>query len=610
MERASIVRDLSQIKALIERFKQQPRPGQRAVLKELVKPCRKLNIKLPTGYGKTFTCLSAYSILKSFGEVNRLLVIFPTDAQLIQFEESAPKSMMKCSISDPLAVCDVRFYGAEAIKRHMTNTCQVFGITVQSLIGSRGMDNISTLLQKGRWMVVVDEYHHYGIDLPFGKAVNALQNEFLLCMSATPNRPNEDSAFGLPDVSITYREAVGQNAVKPLVGHSYHYRIDAINEDNEVISMTTEDLIAEVGSDSPSAIEKYIYGKKLRLSPKYISPLVCTPLSRMISERIKTGYRLQAIVGAMCVSHAEMVCEQIRSLFPDLKTDWVGTGDDGRSIETNRDILKKFAPTNGDEHSLDVLVHVGMAGEGLDTVYVSEVIHLNAASVNNTNNQENGRAARYLPGVIGHINFDAGTGYAKRGYVGHKIMDAMDNQPPSDDEDDLPDADRNANNRDEFYELPPSPCIRILDAECISIDSGDVEVQHMAEQLVKLVKEYTKEDLLNKQSDLWEQAINGVKLMRSREAEVHNERASILQWEDAVKNAMTTITGNVIRVLTKSGIRIDKAIAGDIKKRINTKKKFDLGSAEKSVRSLQQHYNWLTQLNEVIQKEGVPLWLR
>jgi hypothetical protein len=132
----------------------------------------------------------------------------------------------------------------------------------------------------------------------------------------------------------------------------------------------------------------------------------------------------------------------------------------------------------------------------------------------------------------------------------------------------------------------------------------------MAEQLVGLVKEYSKEDLGNKESDLWQHAIHGVKLMRARESEIHNERASIVQWEDAVKNAMTTITGNIIRILTKSGIRIDKAIAGDIKKRINTKKKSDLGSAEKSTESLRQHYNWLTRLNELIQKEGVPSWLR
>lgn len=609
MERTGTLRDLSQIKAHVKKFKQQPRQGQLDAILATADSGNRLNVKLPTGYGKTYTALSIYSVLQSLGEVNRLLVIFPTDAQLLQFEESAGRSMEKCAIDGPKSVSDIRFLGAVAISKHQKNQCQVFAITVQSLIGSRGMDNVTTLLGRGRWMIVVDEYHHYGIDLPFGKAVHALSSEFLLCMSATPYRPDKDSAFGEPEVVVTYRDAVEEKSVKPLRGHAYNYKVDAITADNEVISFTTDELVAEAGGDSPSTIEKMIYGRKLRWSPKYISPLVSNPLSRMIAQRVKTGYKLQAIVGAMCVSHAEMVCEQIQASFPDLVCEWVGTGDDGRTSEKNREILKKFAPPNGEAPTVDVLVHVGMAGEGLDTVYVSEVIHLNAASVNNTNNQENGRAARYLPGVIGNINFDAGSGYAAKGYVGGAIMDAMDDMPPQPDDTDGEPAEREPSN--ELMELPEQPCIKILNAECTSIDSGDVEVQYMAKQLVRLVEGFTKEDLENANSEVWQYAIQGVKQMRSQDAAIHNERSVILQWEEAVKNSVSTATGNAIRLLTKAGTRIDKAMIGDIKKRIYSRKKRDLGAAEKSVESLQKHYQWLLNLNKRMLGEGtVPQWLR
>ena len=47
-------------------------------------------------------------------------------------------------------------------------------------------------------------------------------------MSATPNRPGDDSAFGKPDVSVTYRRAVLEGSVKPMQCHAYTYRIDAI----------------------------------------------------------------------------------------------------------------------------------------------------------------------------------------------------------------------------------------------------------------------------------------------------------------------------------------------------------------------------------------------
>jgi superfamily II DNA or RNA helicase len=547
-------------------------------------------------------------VLCSLGEVNRLLVVFPTDAQLIQFEESAASSMEKCCIEKPLEVCDIRFFGAEAIKKHQSNKCKIYAITVQSLIGARGMDNVLTLLSKGRWMVVVDEYHHYGIDLPFGKAVNALSCEFMLCMSATPYRPSEDSAFGVPGVAVTYRDAVEEHAVKPLRAHSYNYKIDAVTEDNEIISFTTEDVIAEAGSDNPKSIEKMIYDRKLRWSPKYISPLVSNPLSRMIVERVRTGYRLQAIIGAMCVSHAEMVCDQVRSTFPELACDWVGTGDDGKSVDENRKVLKRFAPTDGTQPKLDVLVHVGMAGEGLDTVLVSEVIHLNAASVNNTNNQENGRAARYLPGVTGNINFDAGSGYAKQGYIGESIMDAMDNMPPSPESGD--EESRSKEPKSDLWELPEQPNIRIVNAECISIDSGDVEVKQMATQLQMLVEGFTKDDLADTTSELWKHAIEGVKMMRKQDAEIHNERSVVLQWEEAMNGALTTVTGNTMKQFNKNGTRFDKAMLGDIKKRINTAKKRSLGQAEKNVDSLQKHYNWLTRLNQQIVNGDVPLWLR
>lgn len=609
MERASIVRSLSQIKAQVERFKQKPRLGQLNAIKALGSTGSRLNIKLPTGYGKTFTALSTYSVLQSLGEVNRLLAIFPSDPQLMQFEESAGKSMEKCCIDGPKSVCDVRFFGAEAIAKHQKNQCQVFAITVQSLIGSRGMDNVTALLGKGRWMIVVDEYHHYGIDLPFGNAVNALSHEFLLCMSATPYRPDKDSAFGAPDVSVLYREAVKQNAVKPLRGHAYNYKVDAVTADNEIISFTTDEVVAHAGENSSKAIEKMIYDRKLRWSPKYISPLVTNPLSRMITERIRTGHKLQAIVGAMCVSHAEMVCEQIRSAFPDLSCDWVGTGDDGRTPDKNRDILKRFAPTDGSHPALDVLVHVGMAGEGLDTVYVSEVIHLNAANVNNTNNQENGRAARFLPGVIGNINFDAGSGYAVKGYVGSAIMDAMDDMPAQKDESDT-DEDKDPSSGD-LWELPEEPFIRIINAECTSIDSGDTEVQKMVSKIAEWVPSLTREDVDNKNSVLWINAIDAVKRMRSQEAEVHNEKSTILQWEEQVKNAVSTATGNAIRLLTRNGFRVDKSMIGDVKKRIYSRKKRDLGAAEKNVDSLKKHYQWLVALNIGMTAEGtVPSWLK
>jgi hypothetical protein len=63
--------------------------------------------------------------------------------------------------------------------------------------------------------------------------------------------------------------------------------------------------------------------------------------------------------------------------------------------------------------------------------------------------------------------------------------------------------------------------------------------------------------------------------------------------------------------MTRSGLRIDKSMVGDIKKRIYSRKKRDLGAAEKNVASLKRHYQWILALNVgMTAAEEVPSWLR
>jgi superfamily II DNA or RNA helicase len=613
MERTSNLPTLSQIKTQVAKFKQQPRPGQLSTFEALGDHERKLCVKLPTGYGKTYTALGAYSILKSAGIVNRMLIVFPTDAQLQQFCDATPVRLRDYAIDDPRLVDDVRFFGAKSIQKHSNDKCQIFAITVQSLIGARGMDNISKLLDKGRWLVVIDEYHHYGIDKPFSAAVNALSYEYLFCMSATPYRPSDDSAFGEPQIDVSYRQAVKEGAVKELQGHAYHYKIDAIDESGELVSFTTEELIAAAGGDSQEKIEKLT--KKMRFSPKYISPLITNPIDRMMRDRLRTGRYLQAIIGCMSVSHANLVYEQVHATFPGLNVDWVGTGTNGRSQEENNRIIKAFAPTNGDRPGLDILVHVGMAGEGLDTVNVSEVIHLNAAGVNNSNNQENGRAARYLPGVLGHINFDGCSGYAKGQYTGQAIMDAMDCMPASSvcgkcGEDPCV-CERTTGDTDDWLELPEQPEIRIHNLECIKIDSGDTTVQMMIELAISDDKiPFTREDFVDPDGEATSYMIKAVQCMRKKEAEAMDEKSIVIQWSDAVDSAVSVIAGNVIRMLTARGVRVDKSMVGDLRRRINGAKKRDLGAVDKDIELLKRHYQWLKQLEVRIQQtKELPSWL-
>jgi len=457
-------------------------------------------------------------------------------------------------------------------------------------------------------MICVDEYHHYGVEKTWGRAVIELERlpscQFLLAMSATPYRPDDDSAFGKPDVTVTYRQAVSEKAVKPLECHGYTYRVDAI-DNGDVVSFTTQELTEKAESSSPEALERVF--REMRWSPKYISPLVDVPISRMQRNRIVTGHKLQALIGAFCCSHAQLVCEQVRAMFPELTIDWVGTGTNGRSSAENRRVLSQFCPPkrDGKRHQsdikLDVLVHVGMAGEGLDTVYVSEVIHLNPANRNNSNDQENGRAARYLPGVTGYINCETGTDYAKD-FLGGLIELAFDTPPGQAPEDEEQEEARSQEGQLELPLLPDQPTIRIVDCELIEINTGEVE------RMAQALSEVSGESIDNPK--VQEKAIELYKNMRKKEAERFNDRAVVEQWSEAVNGALSVVTRRTAQLMTAPGVRMDKSLIGDIKKRINSRKKRVLGPVDRDVENLRKHYNWLKSLEGQLTQEGLPSWLQ
>jgi hypothetical protein len=333
----------------------------------------------------------------------------------------------------------------------------------------------------------------------------------------------------------------------------------------------------------------------------------------MIRERISSGFPLQAIIGAMCVSHAELVAKQVAEMFPELRVDWCGTGQNGRSDKENADVIKKFCPPkdhNGKRSpELDVLVHVGKAGEGLDSIYVSEVIHLNKASINNSNNQENGRAARFLNGVTGHINFDSASEYAIQEYIGAAIMDAMDDEPAAQadqDEDNV----NGGQGLDDLRELPEEPTIQLWNVALESINSGDLEMMRdVAKATAVNGIDY---DALEKDSNHpeWAKIESMYRGMRSREAERHNEQATIAQWNSAVNSALSTVAQKVIRLYSSNGARIEKSLPGDIKRRINRMKKIRLGELTKNLEQCKKHYKFLKELEVEINTNGIPSWLQ
>jgi hypothetical protein len=590
-----------------------PRPGQQAAIDMAASKKRtQLNAQLPTGYGKTFTATSIYAKLQSQGRVNRLLYLVPSDAQLNQFVQEGNGDLIDAGVEGSHFVCDIAYSGsAVALRQHRMNTHQVFACTIQALTANRVSAIVKELMQTGSWMVCVDEYHHYGLDCLWGKTVLSLPRQFLLAMSATPYRSGNDSAFGEPDISVSYRDAVKEGAVKPLTCHSYDYRIDALEENGEVSSYTISTIIDKAGSDAPGKVEKIF--RDMRWSPKYVSPLVEAPIERMMLHRIETGHnKLQVLVGAMCCSHAELVCKQIKdhidSLYPgQLTVDWVGTGQNGRSDSENRSIIKKFCPDKVDgkrraeDIKLDILVHVGMAGEGLDTVFVSDVVHLNNASLNNSNRQENGRAARFLPGVTGVVHVDSSSDFHE--FVGPNIELSFDYNDIKEAEDDGSEIIEAASSSG-IKALPDEPKIRIYDMECIRIIKSEVEM--MAKAAIQ-VGNWSKDLLLSE--DFMKEMGLVYKQMKHKELEKGNDRAVVAQWKETVSSTLGIVTRNAMQAIYGEKGRLPSSMAGEIKRKINTKKKRELGGVDQDVALLKQHYQWLNALNQSLISGDVPQWL-
>jgi type I site-specific restriction endonuclease len=344
---------------------------------------------------------------------------------------------------------------------------------------------------------------------------------------------------------------------------------------------------------------------------------------------------LQALITCMSVSHAQLVFEQVRSMYPQLRIDWVGTGKYGRTDAENKDRLAKFCPPKKRNEfgeveqelpTLDVLIHVGMAGEGLDTRLVSEVVFLCPCNLTNTTLQIIGRGSRALfsgdKAVTCHVNFDSSGELAEMKdddgkvvhYNGSAIMDAMDLAPPKPDDDDDGDGDKDR----EPGDLPELEDIILLSIALDHIDGGDDErIDQMAISSPPLAD--TARALEGVSRDQWwnhylddpelQQKVRTVykKLVNAEHAE-QDERAQITFWQENVDRGVGSLAFKIAR-MRSGGTRFEKSLIGDLKKVMNQTKARACGSVRADVELLKRHYQWCLNLQTEIKERGIPQWL-
>jgi hypothetical protein len=256
-------------------------------------------------------------------------------------------------------------------------------------------------------MLAADEYHHYSTGNDWGMALRKLVDLtiFAIATSATPDRDKEPTIFGKPLIEVRYKEGVTEKAVKEIRLHSFHYLI--VVEDvaqNKTIELTTAQLREEAGTDE---IDVWMQKRNLRFHHDYFNPVLRRALEELFeNDRIHLHPAAQLLVRAFSCNHAEYLCNQIKALGFNLSCDWVGTGYNGRVDQINEKVIQQFCPPkdkNGNRPlpTLDILVQCGMAGEGFDSILVSQLVDLSVVRLEGVANQTKQfilRGARWIRG--------------------------------------------------------------------------------------------------------------------------------------------------------------------------------------------------------------------
>jgi hypothetical protein len=548
------------------------------------------------------------------------LWIVPRRAQADQAAESIPDDLQRMLGVHNL-LCDPKgrsrsfnFSAAptQAYKAHRMGQCEIFVLTVQSMMSRDTLGVLKDMMQAGRWMVVVDEHHHYG-DIETSRwvqEVHALPACCRLAMSATPDRTDGTSYFRAPDVIVGYQAAARAGAVKRLHLNVYDYILD-VTIDGEVRQFTCDELFDLLGvkNPTPEQLQAKEGERGMRWNPKYISPLVEYPIYRMASRRTR-GIRDQMLVQAMSCSHAQMLCEQIKAISPDgVRVDWVGTGPNGRAPEVNERILAEFCPpkdAKGKRNwTLDVLVNVGMAGEGLDTVDVCEVVFCTRPNLTPSTLQIMGRAARIMRGIdaqeVAHISVDKVS--PLREFVGFDVMNAFDGIPGDED----PDMTREASAKEQEYKpLPETPRVWVENVDLVNIEQAPefIMLQETVARDVGFNNSFASEEA----KTAW--LLDKYREIKEAEARKFNGAAEVAQLRERVAAATAHLTGLVMKI-GGGQVRRDKTMPGDIKRKINGRRKFECGVDVKQADAteLERHWNFMRRLESQLLKGEIPSWL-
>jgi hypothetical protein len=596
------------------------REGQRALVEWLNQNPEKslLNVQWPGGYGKSIGIALGYKAKKLAGVVDRLLVVVANDTQRMQAVNDFAGD---ASLVDLRLDGDVWQLDKEPVTYRYSkeSRADVFVVTIQGVDASYKSELAflkSMLKDTGSsWMVAADEYHHYATDRPWGDALKSFcdmdEVAFTMATSATPSRDGTPTIFGSPHLKVTYREGRDQGALKTMLAKHYRYNVEYL-QDGEILTFTTDDLRTQI--NGAKNVDKFEVQNDLRHTSKYIYPLLSEPLIRLAARRDATGKPLQCLVRAAGCEHAKSICQQLRDITEGFDIDWIGTGEYGRTTEDNRRIRAAFCPPkdkNGirPEPTLDVLVQVGMAGEGFDTVYVAEIIDLAIRRLEGTANETAQfylRGSRSIPGVdeehqVCYVNVPSDHPLAG---VDEQLMDWLDS--PKDPRE-LPLPPKDTGSPDDISDWPPLPDLETLN-ELKLVDLIEICDEEVENAFKNAKEEDSTFDLDITNPEHVERVRGWMKVVKNQRAKEESEQERCKKVRGLIDRFAGRLASTVIKKTHVGSYA--KHMIGDKKKKVNSHLKYKFGPRnDMTEERLDIVYRYCQGLEDSVRAGEIPSWL-
>lgn len=590
------------------------RNGQRQIIDLLNDPNssprmrRQLIAVMVTGYGKTLGICCSYAALRHAGVVQRMLIIVPSAEQLSSYLEEIEQDMAR--VGAPVSGA-YRAISDLSLRLHRRNEAEIFVATIQSLSGS-GIATVHDLMSSGRWLVAADEFHRYADDNTWGEAIKSLSPVFTIAVSATPNRTDKSAKAieGEFDVNVSLAEAVEEGAIRRVVTHVMDYTVDLTMGGDQTPERFTLSSLADAlgGPEKLQDLSQMEIKKEIRYHSKYISESLLNAISKLEELNTEQPGEHKMLVFALGVRHAQAICEQIKSVAPQLQADWIGTQatdrdgkQHGRSDSENETVLARFK-----RGEITILVQVRKAAEGFNDVRCSVLVFLNMMDICVLLWQCVGRGLRRNFAIPEHL--DRCHIYASHDHPGLELFKKLADMLA------LPEEDAIVNERTGaagtggpiIYDIPE---FFIIDAsfsgEELYFPLGDTTMPQS--QALERIRNSVPQ--LQRQTD--ESMLQLIRQALGVEPQVLSTSERIDRAKDRITKAVGTLASNVVRIRAdRSGGTFPKSMLGDTCKAIHRRwKTLNSGNGQSAMtmEELERKYSWIQGLNTSIRSSADPL---